>query len=336
LICKVIFRKGSNASPADLMKVAAHTARAVLIVSYQMLSADLSDSSVVRTILALQGLPYKLSGFVVAEILDVDNEPLAHMVGGAQLETVVSHDLIGRLMLMSARQPGLAQVYTEVLGFSGDEFYMAEWPAAEGKKFSELTLHFSGAIVIGVQTSEGEIHLNPGNTYTLKANDTVIVIAEDDDTYKFEQQAVKLANVGSLPDVLPEASHAETILMAGWRRDIRDILLLLDTMVFPGSEVHMLAEVPLSERTNRLLADGLDPDLLCNIKLVHHFGRTARRKVSCFLASPPLPPLCFFAATFVSPSCPVPALIVSCSIQGIADSADPGLHQLHDPRRRSQ
>ena len=48
----------------------------------------------------------------------------ARLVGGDDVETCVSHDVLGRLMLMSAREPGLASVYGEVLGFGGDEFYL--------------------------------------------------------------------------------------------------------------------------------------------------------------------------------------------------------------------
>jgi hypothetical protein len=275
---KVVFRKGQVTNQADLKKVAAHTARAILILSDGELSADMSDSQVVRAILSLHGLPCKLSGYVVAEICDVDNEPLAHMVGGACLETVVSHDLIGRLMLMSARQPGLSKVYNEVLGFSGDEFYMKSWPEAAGKKFSQLAPHFPMAIPLGVQCADGSILLNPGDSHTMAHDDEVIVLAEDDDTYKFEKSPQNVV-VGTLPPNVPEVRKAETILMAGWRRDIRDVLQLLDSMVVQGSEVHMLAEVPVSERKNRLLAGGLDPDALENITLVHYCGRTASRKV---------------------------------------------------------
>merc|ERR1712036_24817 len=34
---------------------------------------------------------------------------------------------MGRLMLMSARQPGLANVYASLLGFAGAEFYVKLW-----------------------------------------------------------------------------------------------------------------------------------------------------------------------------------------------------------------
>ena len=85
--------------------------------------ADRADAKTLRTVLALRSFRAPLRGHVVAEVRDVDNEPLLKLVGGDEVEACVSHDVLGRLMLMSAREPGLASVYSEVLGFDGDEFY---------------------------------------------------------------------------------------------------------------------------------------------------------------------------------------------------------------------
>lgn len=51
-----------------------------------------------------------LRGHIVVELSDLDNEVLVKLVGGDLVETVVAHDVIGRLMIQCARQPGLAQV----------------------------------------------------------------------------------------------------------------------------------------------------------------------------------------------------------------------------------
>lgn len=58
----------------------------------------------------LTGVKEGLRGHVVVELSDVDNEQLVKLVGGELVETVVAHDVIGRLMIQCARQPGLAQV----------------------------------------------------------------------------------------------------------------------------------------------------------------------------------------------------------------------------------
>jgi hypothetical protein len=69
-----------------------------------------SDARALRTVLSLTGVKEGLRGHIVVELSDLDNEVLVKLVGGDLVETVVAHDVIGRLMIQCARQPGLAQV----------------------------------------------------------------------------------------------------------------------------------------------------------------------------------------------------------------------------------
>lgn len=75
-----------------------------------------SDARALRTVLSLTGVKEGLRGHIVVELSDLDNEVLVKLVGGDLVETVVAHDVIGRLMIQCARQPGLAQVNFTSLG----------------------------------------------------------------------------------------------------------------------------------------------------------------------------------------------------------------------------
>ncbi|KAJ1456831.1 hypothetical protein M885DRAFT_155102 [Pelagophyceae sp. CCMP2097] len=150
---KVVLRSGSPVLTHDLLKVSAQTARATLVLA-EPGDADTADATTLRTVLALQTLP-RLRGHVVAEMRDIDNEPLVKIVGGENIETVTSHDVLGRLMLMSAREPGLASVYACVLGFDGDEFYAKRWPLLNGVDFGELQPRFPAAVPIGIRNRFG-------------------------------------------------------------------------------------------------------------------------------------------------------------------------------------
>lgn len=79
-----------------------------LLFSY--CSYQQSDARALRVVLSLTGVKEGLRGHVVVEMSDLDNEPLVKLVGGELIETVVAHDVIGRLMIQCALQPGLAQV----------------------------------------------------------------------------------------------------------------------------------------------------------------------------------------------------------------------------------
>ncbi|RHY33151.1 hypothetical protein DYB34_001117 [Aphanomyces astaci] len=236
---KVVVRSGSPLITNDLKKVSAHTARSITIMATSI-DADKSDASCLRVILSLRGL-FKLQGHVVAEIRDIDNEPLVHLVGGSIVETLVSHDIIGRLILLSARSPGLSRVYNSVLGFDGDEFYNKAWPEVVGVPFGELIVRFPAATPIGVKTVKGKIVIKPSMTYKIEDGDEIIVLAEDNDTYKPEPPT--LVPPVPIPVIPAKDKIKEKILVCGWRRDIQDMLVLLDSFLERGSEVHLLNEL---------------------------------------------------------------------------------------------
>jgi hypothetical protein len=212
----------------------------------------------------------------------VDNEPLVTLVGGTDCETVVSHDIIGRLMLMAARQPGIARVYNSILGFDEDEFYTEDWSEHEktitGKTWGDVIMSFPMAIPLGYARADGSVELNPRKDQVFVEGDQLIVIAEDDDTY--EPCDTEDPPVEIIPEPVPELGDPEKILFCGWRRDVRDMMLLLDTMVAPGSELHMFNEKPAGpgERTQILMDDGFDVTELNNMKLVHWCGNSAVKR----------------------------------------------------------
>lgn len=273
---RVIFRSGSPLVMGDLLRVSVHSSRAIIILSSTG-NADSADADTLRTMLSLRSLYDQLQGHVIAEVRDIDNEPLVRLVGGGKVETLVSHDVIGRLMLMSVRQPGLAKVYEALLGFSGDEFYMAEWPELVGTRFGNLAECFSDAIPIGVLSADFTLVLNPDYDHEVIDGDKIIVIAEDNDTYKPHLPVT--IETGCVPEPHTAKQTKEKILFCGWRRDVRDILQQLDRIVCRGSEVHIMTHcVPLHLRDTRLMEDGLDLDTLENLVLVHHHGNTSVRR----------------------------------------------------------
>ncbi|KAL3672182.1 hypothetical protein V7S43_002844 [Phytophthora oleae] len=272
---RVIFRTGTPLLSVDLLKVSAHRARSIIIMANSAGDADKSDAAILRTVLSLKTLP-ELSGHIVAELRDIDNDPLLRLVGGNDVEILVSHDVIGRLVLMSARSPGLARVYSALLGFEGNEFYFKEWPECAGVAFGGLAERFPNATPLGLKRKTGEVFICPNASMRIEDGDEILVLAEDDDTYKTcPPVPIEVGDVPVLPDKIPTQ---ERILMCGWRRDIRDMIQLLDAVVQPGTELHMICEEPIQLRNKSLLDSGLDLKTLKHLRLVHHLGNTAIRR----------------------------------------------------------
>ncbi|XP_028762863.1 ion channel DMI1 [Neltuma alba] len=273
----VICRSGSPLILADLKKVSVSKARAIIVLASDE-NADQSDARALRVVLSLTGVKEGLKGPVVVEMSDLDNEPLVKLVGGELIETVVAHDVIGRLMIQCALQPGLAQIWEDILGFENAEFYIKRWPELDGLCFKDVLISFADAIPCGIKVAAegGKIIINPDDSYVMREGDEVLVIAEDDDTY----------SPGPLPEVrkghflkIPDPpKYPEKILFCGWRRDIDDMIMVLEALLAPGSELWMFNEVPEKEREKKLIDGGLDVSRLLNIKLVHREGNAVIRR----------------------------------------------------------
>ncbi|KAL9144322.1 hypothetical protein ABFS82_14G289700 [Erythranthe guttata] len=240
----VICRSGSPLILADLKKVSVSKARAIIVLADDG-NADQSDARALRTVLSLTGVKEGLNGHIVVELSDLDNEVLVKLVGGDLVETVVAHDVIGRLMIQCARQPGLAQIWEDILGFENCEFYFKRWPKLYGMQFEDVLISFPEAIPCGVKVAShgGKIILNPEDSYVLQEGDEVLVIAEDDDSYA------------------PS-----------------DIPMVLDAFLAEGSELWMFNEVAENERERKLEDGGLDIDRLVNIKLINREGNAVIRR----------------------------------------------------------
>lgn len=221
----VICRSGSPLILADLKKVSVSKARAVVVLAEDG-NADLSDARALRTVLSLTGVKEGLRGHIVVELSDLDNEILVKLVGGDLVETVVAHDVIGRLMIQCARQPGLAQIWEDILGFENCEFYIKRWPELDGMRFDDVLISFPDAIPCGIKVASGggKIILNPDDSHVLQEGDEVLVIAEDDDTYSPRTRPTVKEAV--YIDIYRPTRMPQKILLCGWRRDVDDMIVV--------------------------------------------------------------------------------------------------------------
>merc|ERR1711981_1300529 len=196
----IITRKGDPINPNDLMKCAAPYARSIVVLS-QGDDADEADAQACRCVLALSGgMPF-LDGHCVVELRDIDNAPVVRMgvpdhwpelTKKRKVLPLIGNDLIGRLMVQCSVEAGLARCFSHILAFAGNEFYFSDgkdWMSQlHGKRFADACFMFADAVCIGIKMSipkeDGAyIILNPPGTDIIEENDSLLFIAEDDDTY---------------------------------------------------------------------------------------------------------------------------------------------------------
>jgi len=282
---KIVCRKGDPINPNDLLKAAAPYARSIVILS-QGDDADEADAQACRCTLALTGgMPpgQDILGHVVVELRDIDNEPVVlmgvpdHWDGlrkKRQVIPLIGNDLTGRLMVQCSQEAGLAHIFSHILAFEKNEFYFSddqEWmPRLVGTMFCNICFMFHDAICIGIKLGSPRepewalmstrdedryklkdqvIFLNPPGHIIVEEGDSLIFIAEDDDSYSPGE--LKLTNCDAPPEFaipskqqgLPPRPKTKNLLI-GWRRDIQDMILELDKWVVPGSFLTLLSAGP--------------------------------------------------------------------------------------------
>jgi len=288
---KIVTRKGDPINPSHLMKASAPYARSIVVLS-QGDDADEADAQAARCTLALTGGMPWLDGHVVVELRDCDNAPVVRMgiLGDytpiekmRKVLPLVGNDVTGRLMVQCSVEAGLAHVFSHILEFAGNEFYFSdgkEWmEQLYGQSFATIAFRFADAVCIGIKCGkprdgpEGEaVHmiLNPLGLDILEEGDSLIFVAEDDDTYSpfypsghmrmvdgvLTDVGGELADynvlAGNCPDFEPPPKPPTKTLLVGWRRDIQDMVLELDKWVEEGSKLTMMCNF------TEIFDDGID------------------------------------------------------------------------------
>ena len=137
---------------------------------------------VLKVLLALRKLAARPDLHLVAELLDERTEPVARMVAGDAAALVLTGPLVSRLLVQTGRQPGLSDVYGELLDFAGSEIYLTSEPRLAGERFRDAVHRYGSSTLLGVVTADGTLLLPPDLDRPFEAGDRVVAISEDDDT----------------------------------------------------------------------------------------------------------------------------------------------------------
>ncbi|MFD7395424.1 NAD-binding lipoprotein [Streptomyces virginiae] len=239
---RIICRNGRTTDPAELARVSPRTAKAVLVLPPE---GDTGDAQVVKTLLALDAaVPESGGAVVVAAVRDTRNHLTARLAAGPGGHVLCVDDIIARLLVQTAREPGLSLVYQELLDFAGDEFYTAAAQGLAGRTFGEALLSFTTSSVVGLLRADGRVALNPDPGTVIGADDRIILISEDDDT-AVPADASGHVDEDAIVTARPRTPEAERLLLLGWNRRAPLVVEQLDQFVGPGTtlDVVSLADV---------------------------------------------------------------------------------------------
>ena len=233
---RIVTRSGNPIDFVNLEIANPHSSRSIVVLSGD--GAD-PDAQVIKTVLAIINNPgrRKEPYHVVAELRRPESVQICEMIGKDEVKTVLSPEVISRIMVQTCRQPGLSVVYTELLDFGGDEVYIHEEASMAGKTYADALLAYPKASVMGLVKSGGKILLNPSSTEKIESGDRLIAIAEDDDKILLGSGTNYGIDSGAIAKSDRAKPAVENTLLLGWNDRVGMMLSELDQYVSQGSSL---------------------------------------------------------------------------------------------------
>jgi len=248
---EVICRSGKPTDIEDIKIVNPSNAKSIIVLKE---SSDKDDIETIKTLLALnRTIDSKQPVPIIIEITDPQNVDAAKSIEPS-VSIVKPNELITRLMVQSARQPGLSDVYSEILSFNGQEIYFHQPIFTEKKNFSEITQYYTNSVPIGIYSEENGEKLCPAHNEFLEPTDQVILISEDNNEIFVDESNL---NVDPIITVSPMDTirTPEHIWIIGWHQLGEIILKEFNDLLPDGSHVTIIYDekyVSLPPKTSNI------------------------------------------------------------------------------------
>lgn len=260
---RVVCRSGNPIDMSDLNIVSLNTSKSILVLSPE---TENPDAEVIKTVVAILNHPeHRAEPYhIVAELRDPKNYEIAEVVGKGEVEWIQLGGLVARIIAQTCRQSGLSTVYTELLDFGGDEIYFTGIGSLAGKTYKESLNRFVTNTVMGIVPHNGIAILNPPMDTILHEGDQLIVIAEDDDKI-FQTETPVAYDESNFAHPQEMVMKPERTLILGWNWRGLNLVRELDNYVAPKSEILIVNEDEIIEKTIRELKKTLKNQTLKTI-----------------------------------------------------------------------
>jgi Trk K+ transport system NAD-binding subunit len=227
-----VIRQGAMTDIKDLELLSIERARAVIVLQRDV-GQERGDAQVVKTVMAAAhiigecGSTGREAPQIVAEILHPSMVRLAHAAAReVPISIVEPLELLSKIILQTARQHGLVDVYQEILSHEGNEIHVVPASGLEGRSWEELLFSFRRAIPLGVHRG-GEALLLPGARdadFRVRAGDSVIALARDGEGLRSASVDVPGLPAPAERQTAAAPKAVSQLLLLGWNEKVYPLL----------------------------------------------------------------------------------------------------------------
>ena len=252
---RVITRSGVVTNINNLKKVMAADAKSVIIMNsaaswHPEDEKNLADALVLKSIMSIIAV---CDGDehppIVCEIHSDRDRSLAENISNGDVKALNEVSVLSRMIAQLAlSRNGLSVVYSDMVGFDGNEFYFYQPDDGWGgpMNFGESINRFNSSTPMGIHNADGQIILNPPKETPVNDDDELIIFAEDDSTIFYFNEPVFQPKVDKIPSSeMKPRSHR--IALLNWTTKTGIILEKLCSYLPEGSELCTFVSAILPE-----------------------------------------------------------------------------------------
>jgi len=256
LTTSIITTTGDYANINELNRVSVQDAKSVILLANcsesaahdEKVASDVQSIKAIMAIISCQNGNNELP--IIAEIFNEDKRQLISYFQDENIIALDSWEIMGKLLVQTSLTSGLEMVYNEILSFDGGEiyFYEANWNSV---LFGQLPYHFEDGIPLGVYNEDEGLRLRPGREYLLKSEDQIVILAEDDSTINFQENAIHA------PKEIRFIANAKepvqkSVLILGWHSVAEIFISESSDYLKEGSTFNICFNEPHEELINRI------------------------------------------------------------------------------------
>jgi len=254
---RIITRNGTTSSLEALRKMNVEQAKSIVILNGATASDSQTkkaaeDARALKTIMAVVASLEDGTDLppIIVELHRERNRTLAESIAPGRITTMDESSILAKLLVQTSRTSGLSIVYSNLVGFEGNEVYFFKPEGGwKGMNFGELLFHFDSPVVLGFRLADGKISLNPPSDFKPQENDSAIVLASDDSAIKFLKDRFS-PNIDKPIPSLSSARKTERQLIAGWNTKVPTIIEEYAKYVLDGSDIDIVVAEPDDALTN--------------------------------------------------------------------------------------
>ncbi len=264
---RLVFRRGDPTRQSDLGTIALHDARTIIVLADDESAADSAESDA-RVVAAVLAAGAELGGFdrvpIIAELGDAATAASLQRACGATVHPVVAAHSVSRSVAIALREPGLNQVFEELLDFEGSDLYLSDASGVLGMPFQDIVFRYANARPIGRMRANGNVEINPDPDTVFAESDRLVVIADSD--VDLEVNTVEFQDRDGPVDprarpFLGAGPREQHVLVVGWNTLGAELIQQWEQFAVPGSTIEIVYDA------SRFDADELNIDAMSGLNV---------------------------------------------------------------------